>query len=122
MMPVMAHNLLQSISILSTGAKTFATRAVAGLEANREHCEAGIERSLAMCTALAPLIGYDKAAEIAKLAYKTGRNVRDIAREISGLDESTLTHALDPLNQVGPSENPATPIPGWTNPAAESAR
>lgn len=112
MMPVMAHNLLQSISILSTGAKTFATRAVAGLEANREHCEAGIERSLAMCTALAPLIGYDKAAEIAKLAYKTGRNVRDIAREISGLDESTLTHALDPLNQVGPSENPATPIPG----------
>lgn len=112
MMPVMAHNLLQSISILSTGANTFATRAVAGLEANREHCAGGIERSLAMCTSLAPLIGYDKAAEIAKLAHKTGRNVRDVAREISGLDESTLTRALDPLNQVGPSENPATPIPG----------
>ena len=102
MMPVMAHNLLQSISILSTGAETFAKRAVAGVEANREHCEAGIERSLAMCTALAPLIGYDKAAEIAKLAHKTGRNVREVAKEMSGLDDATLNRALDPLNQVGP--------------------
>jgi fumarate hydratase class II len=102
MMPVMAHNLLQSISILSTGARTFATRAVAGLEADREHCQAGVERSLAMCTALAPLIGYDKAAEIAKLAHKTGRTVREVAMENSGLDEATLNRALDPLNQVGP--------------------
>jgi fumarate hydratase class II len=102
MMPVMAHNLLQSISILSTGAETFGRRAVAGLEANREHCEAGIERSLAMCTSLAPLIGYDKAAEIAKIAHNTGRNVREVAKEISGLDEATLTRALDPLNQVEP--------------------
>ena len=102
MMPVMAHNLLESISILSTGADTFAKRAVAGLAANREHCEAGIERSLAMCTALAPLIGYDKAAEIAKIAHKTGRNVRDVAQEISGLDDATLTTALNPLNQLEP--------------------
>ena len=102
MMPVMAHNLLESISILSTGADTFAKRAVAGLEANREHCEAGLERSLAMCTALAPLIGYDKAAEIAKIAHKTGRNVRDVAKEISGLDDATLTTALNPLNQLEP--------------------
>ncbi|HEX7859393.1 MAG TPA: class II fumarate hydratase [Verrucomicrobiae bacterium] len=101
MMPVMTHNLLQSISILSTGAETFARRAVAGLEANREHCQAGIEHSLAMCTALAPLIGYDKAAEIAKVAHQSGRNVREVAREISGLDVPTLNKALDPLNQVG---------------------
>ena len=101
MMPVMAHNLLQSISILSTGAETFARRAVSGLEANREQCQAGIERSLAMCTALAPLIGYDKAAEIAKVAHQSGRNVREVAREKSGLDEPTLNKALDPLNQVG---------------------
>jgi fumarate hydratase class II len=101
MMPVMAHNLLESISILSTGADTFARRAVAGLEADREHCQAGIDRSLAMCTSLAPLIGYDRAAEIAKLAHKTGRNVREVAREISGLDEATLNRALDPRNQVG---------------------
>ena len=103
MMPVMAHNLLQSIAILSSSAETFAKRAVSGLEANREHCEAGIERSLAMCTALAPLIGYDKAADIAKVAHKTGRNVREVAKEISGLDDATLNRALDPLNQVAPN-------------------
>src|SRR5688572_11264408 len=103
MMPVMVHNLLQSISILSAGTQTFATRAVAGLEADREHCQMGIERSLAMCTALAPLIGYDKAAEIAKVAHKNGRNVREVAKEVSGLDAATLNRALDPLNQVGPN-------------------
>jgi fumarate hydratase, class II len=102
MMPVMAHNVLQSISILSTGASTFAKRAVAGLEANREHCQAGIERSLAMCTSLAPLIGYDKAAQIAKIAHQSNRTIRDVAREISGLDEPTLTRALDPLHQLEP--------------------
>jgi fumarate hydratase class II len=102
MMPVMTHNLLQSISILSAGAETFARRAVSGLEANREHCQAGIERSLAMCTSLAPLIGYDKAADIAKIAHQTGRTVREVAREKSGLDDSTLNKALDPLNQVEP--------------------
>jgi fumarate hydratase class II len=101
MMPVMAHNLLESISILATGAETFARCAVAGLEADREHCEAGIERSLAMCTALAPLIGYDNAAEIAKIAHKTGRNVREVAKDLSGLDDATLNRALDPVNQVG---------------------
>ena len=67
---------------------------MAGLKANREHCESGIERSLAMCTSLAPLIGYDKAAEIAKIAHRTGRNVREVAREKSGLDEATLNKAL----------------------------
>jgi fumarate hydratase class II len=102
MMPVMAHNLLQSITILTRGIHAFTDRAIAGLEANREHCEAGIERSLAMCTSLAPLIGYDQAAEIAKIAHKTGRNVRDVARELSGLDESTLNQALDPRNQLEP--------------------
>jgi fumarate hydratase, class II len=101
MMPVIAHNILQSISILTTGVSTFAMRAIRGLEADHEHCQAGIERSLAMCTALAPLIGYDKAAEIAKIAHKAGRNVREVAREISGLDEITLNRTLDPQNQVG---------------------
>ena len=81
---------------------TFTNRAVAKLQANREHCEAGLERSLAMVTSLAPLIGYDKAAEIAKIAHKSGRNVREVAREISGLDESTLSKALDPRNQLEP--------------------
>ena len=102
MMPIIAHNLLQSISILASGSATFAARCVAGLEANHEHCQAGIERSLAMCTALAPLIGYDKAAEIAKIAHQSGRNIRQVAQEISGLDAAALSKALDPIEQVGP--------------------
>lgn len=101
MMPVIAHNLLQSISLLASGATVFARRCVAGLQGDAEHCQAGIERSLAMCTALAPLIGYDKAAQIAKVAHQTGRNVREVARETSGLNPAELDRALDPLRQVG---------------------
>jgi fumarate hydratase, class II len=101
MMPVLAHNLLQSIAILSAGAATFARRCVAGLEANRDHCQAGVEESLALCTSLAPLVGYDKAAEIAKTAHATGRTVREVAQETSGLDAATLNRALDPWKQLG---------------------
>ena len=100
MMPVIAHNLLQSIAILGTGASTFSRRCVEGLQANREHCESGIERSLAMCTSLAPLIGYDKSAEIAKAAYQSGRTIREVAKEISGLDAATLDRVLNPESQV----------------------
>ena len=101
-MPVIARNLLESISLLANGAQVFARRCVAGLEADRERCEASIERSLAMCTALAPLIGYDRAAEIAKEAYSSGRTVREVAREKSGLDDATLAQALDPEKQTSP--------------------
>src|SRR5690606_19400405 len=66
MMPVMAYNLLQSVSLLATASRVFADRCVAGLEADRERCESLVEQSLAMCTSLAPLIGYDEAAAIAK--------------------------------------------------------
>jgi fumarate hydratase, class II len=102
MMPVIAHNLLESIQLLANGATVFARRCVAGLQANTEHCRAGIERSLAMCTALAPLIGYDKAAEIAKEAHRTGRTVREVAIEKSGLDSAVLAKTLDPRNQLEP--------------------
>jgi fumarate hydratase, class II len=100
MMPVIAHNLLQSISLLAHGAQVFSRRCVAGLQANRMRCEGGIEQSLAMCTALAPLIGYDKAAEIAKKAHQSGKTVREVAREISGLEQAVLEKALDPVKQV----------------------
>src|SRR5690606_30726078 len=62
MMPVMAHNLLQSIEILANGVATFTERCVRGIEANRERCEALIEGSLAMVTSLVPRLGYDTAA------------------------------------------------------------
>jgi fumarate hydratase class II len=102
MMPVMAYNLLQSISLLANGSRVFARRCVEGLEADAQKGEGNIEQSLAMCTALAPLIGYDKAAEIAKTAHKTGRTVREVAKEMSGLDQPTLAKALDPQSQTGP--------------------
>jgi len=102
MLPVIAYNLLQSIELLANGSRVFAQRCVAGLQADAEKCESNIERSLAMCTPLAPVIGYDKAAHIAKVAYETNRTVRDVARELSGLDEPTLIRLLDPRTQAGP--------------------
>jgi fumarate hydratase class II len=100
MLPLIGYNLLQSISLLANGSRTFARRCVAGLEADKEKCEANIERSLAMCTALAPVIGYDKAAQIAKVAYETNRNVREVAAELSGLSPERLAGLLDPRKQV----------------------
>src|ERR1051325_9905612 len=81
MMPVMAYNLLQSIELLSRAARVFADRCVAGLDVNRKRCEGLVEQSLAMCTSLAPVIGYDKAADIAKESFKTGKTIRQIAQE-----------------------------------------
>lgn len=101
MMPVIARNLLESISLLASGSRVFARRCIKGLEAVRSRCEGNIEQSMAMATALAPLIGYDKAAEIAKKAHQSGRTVREVAREISGLTESVLNDALDPRRQTG---------------------
>jgi fumarate hydratase class II len=101
MLPVTAYNLLQAIDLLASASRAFARRCVAGLEADAERCRANIENSLAMCTALTPVIGYDKAAQIAKIAYQTGRTVREVAAEISGLDSKTLETLLDPAKQAG---------------------
>jgi fumarate hydratase class II len=103
MMPVMAYNLLQSVELLSKAARVFADRCVAGLEADEEKCRAMVEQSLAMCTSLAPLIGYDQAAAIAKEAFKTGKTVREVAREKQVLDAKQLEEALDPRSMTEPS-------------------
>lgn len=100
MMPVIAYNLLQSVEILAGVSRLLAERCVEGLEADRERCEQMVERSLAMVTSLAPLIGYDRAAEIAKEAFRSGRTVREVARERSGLDEQALAEALDARGQT----------------------
>jgi len=89
-MPLIGAQMLESVHLLSTSAKNFADACVAGIEADRERCESLVEQSLAMCTPLAPVIGYDKAAEIAKTAYKEGKTVRQVAREKSGLSEKQL--------------------------------
>jgi fumarate hydratase, class II len=102
MMPLMAHNVLESIRLLATSAKNFSDRCVSGIQANRDRANDFIEKSLAMCTALAPEIGYDAAAEIAKESYRTGRTVREIAREKKILPMKRLDEILDPLRMTMP--------------------
>jgi fumarate hydratase, class II len=84
MMPVIAYNLLQSIDLLAGAATALAEKCVKGLEADPRRCTELIEKSLAMCTALAPRVGYDAAAAIAKRAYTQGRTVREVALELPG--------------------------------------
>jgi fumarate hydratase class II len=102
MLPVAAHNLLQAIDLLANAAKVFSRRCISGLEADAQKCESNIEKSLAMCTSLAPEIGYDKAAKIAKVAYESGKTVREVALEISGLDKKKIDELLDPKSQTEP--------------------
>ncbi len=102
MMPVMAYNILQSIELLSRAARVFADRCAAGIEANRERCEALVEQSLAMCTSLAPVIGYDKAADIAKESFKTGKTVRQVAAERKLMDDAALNKALNAHRMTEP--------------------
>jgi fumarate hydratase class II len=105
MLPVTAYNLLQQIELLAAAARVFTRRCIRGLEADRAKCEANLEQSLAMCTALAPAIGYDQAAQIAKRAYQTGRTVREVALESAGLDRATLERLLDPKTQTEPQRS-----------------
>lgn len=101
MMPVMAYNLLQSISILSNGVKIFTEKCITGLQADTKKCEEMIEKSLAMCTALSPKIGYEQAAKIAKEAYETGKTVREIASEKQVLSDEELKKVLNPYSMTG---------------------
>jgi fumarate hydratase class II len=105
MMPVMAFNLLQSIDLLGRAARVFADRCVSGMQANRERCEAMVEQSLAMATSLAPKIGYDQAAEIAKESFKTGKTVREIVQNRKVLSAEELAHFLDARRMTEPQED-----------------
>ena len=100
MLPVIAHNLLQSIRLLGSVAKIFAEKCINGITANEARCRAFVENSLAMCTALAPVIGYEKAAAIAKEAHTTGKTVREVAMEEKVLPEAQLKELLDPLKMT----------------------
>jgi fumarate hydratase class II len=100
MMPVMAYDVLDSIELLAAGSRNFADKLVSGLEADRDRAESFVERSLAMGTVLAPEIGYERAAAISKEAYATGRTVREVAREKSGLPLDRLNALLDPESQT----------------------
>jgi fumarate hydratase class II len=101
MMPVMAWDIVESITLLATASRNFERHLLAGLEADRERALSFVEQSLAMGTALAPEIGYDAAATLVKNAYLTGRTVREVALEQGGIAAERLTELLDPETQAG---------------------
>jgi len=101
MMPVAAYDLLESIAILAAASRNFATQAIDGITAT-DNGPAMVERGLMTCTALAPRIGYDAAAAIAKEAFASGRTVREVARERTDLTEDELTSLLDPEAMTKP--------------------
>jgi len=102
MMPVMAHNLLESIRLLGNACDACVEKCVVGIEANEERCRELVELSMAMVTSLAPKIGYDRAAEIAKESAKTGKTVRGICLEKKVLPPAELERALDPVLMTEP--------------------
>ena len=102
MMPVMAHNVLESIRLLAASVVNLTDRCIVGIQANVERCNELIEQSLAMCTALVPEIGYDAAAAIAKESYRTGKTVREIALEINVMSPKRLKKILDPMTMTKP--------------------
>jgi fumarate hydratase class II len=102
MMPLIARNLLEQIHLLAAASTMFAEKLVDGLEARTEAIAARNEGSLALATALAPHIGYDRAAEIAKESYQSGKTVRELSREKAVLPEEELEHALDLRRQTEP--------------------
>jgi fumarate hydratase class II len=102
MMPVMAYNVLESVKLLARSADNFSDRCIAGIEPDVERCNQMVEQSLAMCTALAPEIGYDRAAAIAKESYRTGRTVREIAIKKRILSPKRLKEILDPVRMTRP--------------------
>jgi aspartate ammonia-lyase len=93
--PLIAHNLLTSIELLTNAATTFETRCVAGIEARPEVCAAHMEASVGSATALVPVLGYETAARIAKEALASGRTVRELAAA-AGLSDEEVTRILSP--------------------------
>ncbi len=96
MLPVAAHNLLQSVDILSTACTCLADSAIAGFGVNQANLDRALDRNPILVTALNPVIGYEKGAAIAKKAYAEGRAVKDVAREMTDLNDDELDRLLDP--------------------------
>ncbi|GGE26986.1 aspartate ammonia-lyase [Marinithermofilum abyssi] len=102
MMPVIAHNLLHSIQILTNGMETFRIRCIEGMEVDEDRCRYWMERSLALVTALNPYIGYDRAAEVAKKAYQQGKTVREVVLEEQVLSKEEADRMLDGAQMIPP--------------------
>ena len=103
-MPVLAYDLLDSIHLLSSVSRAFADKCVSGIEANADRARALVESNLAICTALAPKVGYDEAASISKEAFASGKNVREVALERGALSEAELDKLLDLRKMTEPGD------------------
>jgi fumarate hydratase class II len=104
MMPVMAQTTLESVQLLAAATRAFVDFCAAEMEANVEACAAAVENSLSMVTSLNPLIGYEKAAKLAKEAFESGKTIRDLCVEQGVLPVKTLQEALDPMRMTEPQE------------------
>jgi fumarate hydratase class II len=96
MLPMIAHNLLQSIQLLANACTLLADKSIAGFSVRQDNLQAALARNPILITALNPILGYAKAAEIAKTAYKAGRPIIDVAQEMTGMDRAELERLLDP--------------------------
>ncbi len=108
MMPMIAHNILENIRLLTGVSRVFQDKCVSGITANRAHCEELVERSMALVTSLAPIIGYDRASEIAKESATTGKTVRQISKSKKLMTDSELDKALDPIAMTKPGGEGST--------------
>jgi len=98
MLPVVVHNLIQSIEILATASVCLADKAIAGFTVNTDNINCALDRNPILVTALNPVIGYEKGAAVAKKAYKEGRPLKDVAREMTDLTDEELDRLLDPAS------------------------
>ena len=96
-LPLLARNVLESISLLGRAARSFADRCVAFIEADEDRCRTYAEATPALATALNTAIGYDAATSIVREAQATGRRIIEVARDRGVLDDEQLTRVLDPL-------------------------
>ena len=114
MMPLLAYNTLTAVEILANATRVFTERCIAGLEVDEQVCRASVERNLALATALAPVLGYERAAEIAKEARASNRTVREVALAWQVLPSTELDALLDPLRMTEPgladSREPPSPL------------
>jgi fumarate hydratase class II len=101
MLPLIAYNLLQSIELLANASSNLTDQCVVGIRATERGPEL-VEKGLMLATALAPEIGYDRAAEISKEAYKTGKTIREVSREKTDLSEEELDRLLDARKMTEP--------------------
>ncbi len=104
MMPLIAHHLLESIRLLANGVDNFNLRCVRGLKADKERCEEMIEKSLALVTALAPKVGYDEAARMAKKAYRQKKTIRKVLEDEKLFSNEELSRLLNPRSMIAPTK------------------